>query len=98
MEGKNKNKCLFVILEMEYCCKIESKMSLVRYFETMKTQLFHEAEKKSIFPEIQFQFNSRQIYGLKQKKFLLELRRNSILDSKKLRQIFSCILVLHHSA
>ena len=68
MEGKNKNKCLFVILEMEYCCKIESKMSLVRYFETMKTQLFHEAEKKSIFPEIQFQFNSRQIYGLKQKK------------------------------
>ena len=67
MEGKNKNKCLFVILEMEYCCKIESKMSLVRYFETMKKQLFNEAEKNPFFPEIQFQFNSRQIYGLKQK-------------------------------
>ena len=49
MEGKNKNKFLFVILEMEYCCKIESKMSLVRYFETMKKQLFNEAEKKSFF-------------------------------------------------
>ena len=49
MEGKNKNKSVFVILEMEYCCKIESKMSLVRYFETMKKQLFNEAEKKSFF-------------------------------------------------
>ena len=63
MEGKNKNKCLFVILEMEYCCKIESKMSLVRYFETMKAQLFHEAEKNLFFQKSSFNLTVVKFMG-----------------------------------